>query len=63
MDMFSGTVKIVVPDGMVVGVSPDNFQSVAWTYKVLCSIEVTTNIDLIQKLCNKLLWCTGYGVW
>ncbi|XP_052269812.1 eukaryotic translation initiation factor 2-alpha kinase-like isoform X4 [Dreissena polymorpha] len=33
MDMFSGTVKIVVPDGMVVGVSPDNFQSVAWTYK------------------------------
>ncbi|WAR22378.1 E2AK3-like protein [Mya arenaria] len=33
MEGFSSTVKVVVPEGMVVGVSPDNLQAVKWTYK------------------------------
>ena len=34
MEGFRSTVKIVVPEGAVVGVSADNLQAVTWTYKV-----------------------------
>lgn len=34
MGKFSNSVKIVVPEGMIVGVNPDNMHSVTWQYKV-----------------------------
>lgn len=34
VENFIETVKVVVPEGMVVGVRPDNHQGVRWTYKV-----------------------------
>ena len=34
LDKFSNSIKIVVPEGMVVGVNPDNMQTVTWQYKV-----------------------------
>lgn len=33
MEKFSSSVKIVVPEGMIVGVNPDNMQAVTWQYK------------------------------
>ena len=34
MAQLSNSIKIVVPEGMVVGVNPDNMQTVTWQYKV-----------------------------
>ena len=61
MDSFSNTVKIVVPEGMVVGVSPDNHQGVRWTHKVITlpkknrckkSQIVSGNISRFTVLCT-----------
>ena len=35
LDNFSNSIKIVVPEGKVVGVNPDNMQTVTWQYKVV----------------------------
>ena len=34
MNLFTNSIKIVVPEGMVVGVNPENMQTVTWQYKV-----------------------------
>ena len=36
MAQLSNSIKIVVPEGMIVGVNPDNMQTVTWQYKVGC---------------------------
>ena len=34
INAFSNSIKIVVPEGMVVGVDPENMHSVTWQFKV-----------------------------
>ncbi|XP_060576600.1 eukaryotic translation initiation factor 2-alpha kinase 3-like [Ruditapes philippinarum] len=46
MEMFSNSVKIVVPEGMIVGVSPDNMQAVTWQYKFKSPVS---NVWLLFK--------------
>ncbi|XP_053406912.1 eukaryotic translation initiation factor 2-alpha kinase-like isoform X2 [Mercenaria mercenaria] len=46
MEKFSSSVKIVVPEGMIVGVSPDNMQAVSWQYKFKSPVS---NVWLLFK--------------
>ena len=36
IETFAQSIKIMVPDGKVVGVNPENMQVVTWQHKVCC---------------------------
>ena len=53
MMQFSTFIKVMVPEGMVVGISPENMQTVTWKYKV-CDFawKKLSQWDLAQLHCT-----------